>query len=73
MGLLEAYRTELCDTPYRAQFLLAYRDLLRVHTDVLELVRRYGTHDAAVRRDVLQNTAAIRQIVRTLGVSYQGV
>ncbi|KAK2169790.1 hypothetical protein LSH36_7g17006 [Paralvinella palmiformis] len=71
IGLIEAYRTELCNTLYKKQFLITFQDLLRVHCDILDIIRKCLLQDDNIRTDLLQNNNGLKQIVRMLGVSYQ--
>jgi hypothetical protein len=71
--LLHAYITDLASTEYRAQFLLAFHDLVLMHRDVIELVTTCTMCDAEARNQLLLNASAIKQTILLLGVNFQGV
>ncbi len=73
VSLLEAYRSELdSTTTYRQPVLLAYQSLLHTCTDILQLLHSCCGQDSSVRQYVLQEPSTLKQIVKLLGVAYQG-
>ena len=71
--MLDAYITEMKTTAYHGQFLRAFRNLLRVHTDIMSLLQLCVQQDSTIRAQVLADPTAVKQLVMLLSITYQGI
>ena len=72
VNLLDAYISELVHTSHRPRYVLAFRHVLKMYTHVLELLRTCCSQDETIRTHLLQDSTGLKQIVKLLGISYQG-
>ena len=72
VSLLDAYLAELGSTSCQKQYLMTFRDVLKVYEDILYLMARCVVQDKDMKQSLLSNKVALKQIVRLLEVSYSG-
>jgi rotatin len=67
-AMLDAYTTELKTTHNKAQYLTAFRNLLRLHKDVIHLLKLCIEQDKSIFRLLVSDTVAVKQLVMILSI-----